>query len=118
MKILKILRGRLSNLGAAVLFYAGWEKAQRLKVDHPRLAPGATLQDVSFFSPALNRQMTYRVFLPATLVPGQKLPVVYLLHGQGDEYRTWSNRCDIASYAAAAPRGGLILVMPEGASSY
>ena len=77
------------------------------------------MQDVTFFSAALNRQMTYRVFLPTELTPGQKLPVVYLLHGSGGDYRNWSNYSDVARYAA--PSGGherLILVMVDGGSSY
>jgi putative tributyrin esterase len=118
MKTTQILRTMLSNLGAAVLFLTGCRETQQPRSDHPRLARGVTLQDVSFFSAALNSQMTYRVFLPANLAPGQKLPVVYLLHGQGDDYRSWSNYSDIARYSALVPRGGLILVMPEGASSY
>jgi putative tributyrin esterase len=76
------------------------------------------MQDVTFFSPALNRQSTYRVFLPATLPPGQKFPVVYLIHGQGDNFTSWSNNTDVARYVAAQGSTGLILVMPDCASSY
>jgi S-formylglutathione hydrolase len=77
------------------------------------------MQDVRFFSAALQRQMTYRVFLPAKLLPGQKLSVVYLLHGGGGSYKDWSNYSDVARYAALkGSSGGLILVMPEGDSSY
>ena len=73
------------------------------------------MQDVTFHSSALNRDMPYRVFLPGKLVPGQKLPVVYLLHGgDGGGFRDWSNDSDVAVYAAR----NLILVMPEGAFSY
>jgi S-formylglutathione hydrolase len=72
------------------------------------------MQDVMFFSAALQRQMSYRVFLPAKIDPGAKLPVVYLLHGGGGNYRDWSNRSEVARYAAQ----GMILVMPEGAFSY
>jgi S-formylglutathione hydrolase FrmB len=69
---------------------------------------------VTFFSSALNRNMPYRVYLPAKLTPGQKLPVVYLLHGSGGSFRNWSNYSDVGSYAAQ----GLILVMADGGSSY
>jgi len=72
------------------------------------------MQDVSFYSAALQRPMPYRVFLPAKLVPGQKLPVVYLLHGGNGCFRDWSNRSDVAQYAAR----GLILVMVQGDFSY
>jgi S-formylglutathione hydrolase FrmB len=72
------------------------------------------MQDVTFYSPALARQMPYRVFLPANLAPTQKLPVVYLLHGGGANFRSWSNDSDVSRYASR----GLILVMPEGDESY
>ena len=72
------------------------------------------MQDVSFHSDALNRQMAYRVMLPADAPTARGLPVVYLLHGAGDDFRTWSNDSDVAEYA----RKGLILVMPEGDLSY
>src|SRR5579859_4989628 len=58
--------------------------------------------------------MAYRVFLPATVDEGRKLPVVYLLHGNAGGFRDWSNQSDVSQYAAR----GLILVMQEGNSSY
>jgi S-formylglutathione hydrolase FrmB len=67
-----------------------------------------------FYSPSLARQMPYRVFLPANLPPAEKLPVVYLLHGGGNDYRSWSNNSDVSRYALK----GLILVMPDGDESY
>jgi S-formylglutathione hydrolase FrmB len=70
--------------------------------------------DVTFLSASLNRDMPYRTIVPANIAPNQKLPVLYLLHGGGGGYRDWSNYSDVAGYAAQ----GLILVMPEGNSSY
>jgi len=72
------------------------------------------MTDVHFHSNALRRDVTYRVYLPENPAPGQKLPVVYLLHGGGDDYRDWSNKADVAQYASK----GLILVMPDGDESY
>ena len=87
----------------------------RRAADRPRIDPRVRMQDVTFHSAALNRNMPYRVFLPMNIAPGQRLPVVYLLHGgQGGEYRDWSNYTDVSRYAAR----GLILVMPEGGFSY
>jgi putative tributyrin esterase len=82
--------------------------------DSPRLTPKVTLSDVTFHSTALNRDMQYRVVLPANIANGQNLPVVYLLHGGGGGFRDWSNYSDVAHFAEQ----GLILVMPEGNSSY
>lgn len=82
--------------------------------DHPRLTPGVKMIDVAFHSAALNRDMTYRAILPLSIAANQKLPVVYLLHGGGGGFHDWSNYSDVAGYAAR----GLILIMPEGNSSY
>ncbi len=70
--------------------------------------------DVTFHSASLNRDMQYRAVLPARMAPGQKLPVLYLLHGGGGGFRDWSNYSDVARYAEQ----GMVLVMPEGNSSY
>lgn len=72
------------------------------------------MRDVTFRSTSLGRDMEYRVILPSLMPSGQKLPVVYLLHGGGGGFRDWSNYSDVASFAER----GLILVMPEGNSSY
>jgi putative tributyrin esterase len=82
--------------------------------DHPRLTPRVKMQDVTFHSAALDRDMPYRAMLPAEIAPGQKFPVVYLLHGGGGGFHDWSNYSSVTQYAER----GLILIMPEGNSSY
>jgi len=72
------------------------------------------MQDVTFRSVSLEREMPYRVILPKAISSGKKLPIVYLLHGGGGDFREWSNDSDVAGFA----ENGLILVMPEGESSY
>lgn len=58
--------------------------------------------------------MQYRVILPLDLDKSRKLPVVYLLHGGGGNFRDWLNYSDVARFAER----GLVLVMPEGDESY
>lgn len=83
-------------------------------VDRPRIAPGVKMVDVVFQSAALRRKMPYRVLLPETIKPGEKLKTIYLLHGgYGGNFHDWSNHSDVSRYAAQ----GLILVMPEGGES-
>ena len=89
-------------------------KQEEIRPDHPRLTPGVKMVDVTFHSAALGRDMQYRTVLPAQIASDQKLPVLYLLHGNGGGFRDWSNYSDVAHYA----EHGLILVMPEGNSSY
>jgi putative tributyrin esterase len=114
-------RGVSSALLAATLSFSltllsgcrrGGEEPPR--PDHPRVAPRVHMVDVTFHSAALDRDMPYRVFLPSQVSPGRRLPTVYLLHGGDGNYRDWSNDSDVSKFAAS----GLILVMPEGRSSY
>ena len=81
--------------------------------DHPRLTPAVMLYDVTFRSVALGRDMQYRVISPVQ-PSSERLPVAYLLHGRGGGFRDWSNYSDVAQFADP----GLLLVMPEGESSY
>lgn len=72
------------------------------------------MRDITFRSSALGRDMPYRVVVPATVKPDAKFPVIYLLHGGGADFHSWSNDSDVAGFAER----GFILVMPEGSSSY
>ena len=82
--------------------------------DHPRLTSNVVLRDVTFHSASLNRNMPYRVVMPANIPTGVKFPVVYLLHGGSGDFRDWTNYSDVARFA----EHGLILVMPDGDESY
>jgi S-formylglutathione hydrolase FrmB len=72
------------------------------------------MHDVVFRSAALNRDMHYRVLRPESMASDVRLPVVYLLHGAGDDYRSWSNNSNVSRFAESE----LILVMPQGDYSY
>src|SRR5881628_3889316 len=51
-----------------------------------------------------------RVLLPAGYDPlGPGYPVVYLLHGAGDTYETWSANTDVIDFSPAFP---VIIVIP------
>jgi putative tributyrin esterase len=101
-------------VAGACLLLAGCRQRGPVVVDRPRAFAGVLMQDVTFRSAALGREITYRVYLPEAVAPGAKLPVIYLLHGGGGGFRDWSNYSDVGSYAAR----GYVLVMPEGESSY
>ena len=100
---------------SAILLPSGCKKGSNGAIaDHPRLSAQVKMQDVVFHSSALQRDMDYRVILPASISAGKKLPVIYLLHGGGGGFRDWSNYSDLAQIAER----GFIVVMPEGNSSY
>ena len=58
--------------------------------------------------------MTYRAILPSAIPNGKRLPVLCLLPCGGGDFREWSNDSDVSRFAEQ----GLILIMPEGESSY
>ncbi|MES2390855.1 MAG: alpha/beta hydrolase-fold protein [Acidobacteriota bacterium] len=104
---------RLRRLFLLVLLTTAGCRAP-LAHDHPQLAPDVRMTDITLFSRVLDRDMPVRVIAPAHIAPGQVLPVIYLLHGAGEDFRTWTNETPIAALAAS----GVILVMPDGAKTY
>src|SRR5437899_2365925 len=99
----------------AVVTLAACHQRNGASPDHPRLTPQVAMQNVTFRSTALHRDMPYRVLMPAFVQPGTSLPVVYLLHGGGGgNFHDWSNYSDVAHFAEL----GLILIMPEADESY
>lgn len=71
------------------------------------------MSDITLHSMALSRDMVVRVVSPSK-DPSTALPVVYLLHGAGENYRTWTNNSNISGLAAR----NVLLVMPDSADSY
>jgi S-formylglutathione hydrolase FrmB len=92
----------------------GCTKTSTPPPDQPRLTAGVVMRDMTFRSKALKRDMPYRVVFPASITTGRKLRVVYLLHGGGGGFHDWTNYSDVAKFAEQE----MILVMPEGNSSY
>lgn len=69
----------------------------------------------------LNRSVAYAVLLPDEYNIGHdSFPVVYLLHGFGDNYTAWKMGGNIEYYAKtyATITGPVIYVMPDGYNSY
>jgi S-formylglutathione hydrolase FrmB len=82
----------------------------------PQSVPPAAQVDSRFHSAALDREMPYRVLLPAGYGATQRrYPVLYLLHGLDGHYTDWTLRTSLAAHAA---RTDIIIVMPEGANSW
>ncbi len=76
----------------------------------------AAVSNRTFQSAALKRAVPYRVILPDDYATSTaRFPVLYLLHGHDGAFGNWSDKTQVASYAAGHP---LIIVMPDGASSW
>jgi S-formylglutathione hydrolase FrmB len=76
-----------SLLFAVFLFCSyGFISAQTIGVD-------------SFYSPSLEREMSYKFVLPAGYDKSKEYPVCYLLHGMGAGADEWINNTALAEYA-------------------
>lgn len=70
-----------------------------------------------FFSECLNMCTVANIILPMprnAALPVEDLPVLYLLHGMGDNESAWIRKTNIERYALEK---GLAVVMPDGALS-
>ncbi len=79
------------------------------------------LKNQSFKSRILNRDIAYAVLLPKNYDSlNENYPVVYLLHGFGDNESAWYNYGLITYYvdANAAETVPMIYVMPQGFNTY
>ena len=61
--------------------------------------------------------MRVTVVTPDEAAPGNRFPTVYILHGHGGDYRTWTKvtRPDLPELA---DRFGMVFVMPDGRNSW
>ncbi len=90
----------------------------RAAVAHAQAPAGALppVTTVEFFSPAVDRTMKYNIILPPNYASSEERhPVLYLLHGVGQNYTTWG-RLGAPFYAQQI--GRLIVVMPDGGNSW
>ncbi len=84
---------------------------------------GKVLETRKVKSAILNRDVRYTVYLPADYETSERnYPVVYLLHGYGDDNSGWLQFGEINRYADKAIAEGtippMIIVMPNGDSSF
>lgn len=71
----------------------------------------------SFFSQCLGRDAQVTVLLPSGAVnrPGERYPVLYLLHGLTDSADSWLNRTSLERYGDAR---NIAIVLPNAARSF
>jgi S-formylglutathione hydrolase FrmB len=80
------------------------------------VAQASGVTSVEFYSPAVDRTMKYNIVLPPDYeTSDERYPVLYLLHGLGQNYTSWSR---LAAPFYAHEIGELIVVMPDGGNSW
>ena len=76
----------------------------------------STLIDASFRSESLQREMHYRVLLPAGYEKSEKrYPALYLLHGLYGDFKNWSTLTNLAAWAEDLD---LVVAMPDAGNSW
>ena len=68
-------------------------------------------QQIVYNSKNLPRADTTRVYVPKNLSPGEKTPMIFLLHGYSGNYKQWDNIMDAQKYA---DNYRFIIVCPDG----
>ena len=93
-------------VGALILLAAPWPA--RAACDPPRCIDVVVPVPQDLIVP----DSTVRVLLPADYnETSRRYPVLYLLHGAGDTFATWTEQTDVQDFSAQFP---LIVVMPDG----
>ena len=75
------------------------------------------LEKLSFPSRILGRDVNYSVIVPEGK-PGQRFPVMYLLHGIGGDCTSWLEYTDVAGMMERGEMEEMVVVMPDGYLSY
>lgn len=84
---------------------------------------GITLEGLSIKSAIMGREMKYSVYLPFDYkTSNRNYPILYLLHGLGDDASGWIQFGEIAYYADKAIANGtsspMVIIMPDGLRSF
>ncbi len=84
---------------------------------------GKVIEEQYIKSDILNHNVKYAVYLPADYETSNRTyPVVYLLHGYGDDHTGWLQFGEVNRYADKAIANGtippMIIVMPDGGTSF
>ena len=92
------------------MFFASWLSAQ---------TGGKVSDNLSMTSQILKSERKYAIYLPADYeTSGRSYPVLYLLHGSGDDQSGWVQFGEVKHLADKAIREGkstdMIIVMPDG----
>lgn len=78
-------------------------------------------RDLTISSTAMKQEMKYNVYLPPKFDENAEYPILYLLHGAGDDQGAWLDKGNAQSLADTyIKRGGtpMIIVMPDAQMTF
>ena len=83
---------------------------------------GAVMRDFAVNSQILGREMKYSVYFPEGYDGQTTLPVLYLLHGYGDDNNSWLDKGDMATLTSAAISNGevgpMVVITPDAMQTF
>ena len=94
------------------------EEVNLLDLLHP---DGQALRDFTVESKAMKRTMKYNVWLPPKFDANSAYPILYLLHGAGDDHNAWLDKGNAMTIAARYVKTGgkpMIIVMPDAQMTF
>ena len=83
---------------------------------------GSVVRDITIDSQILGTQMKYSVYLPEGYDGQTTLPVLYMLHGYGDDNNSWLDKGDLAALTSNAITNGevgkMVVVTPDAKQTF
>ncbi len=83
---------------------------------------GTVYRDVTINSEIIGTQMKYSVYLPEGWDGQTTLPVLYMLHGYGDDQNSWLDKGNLAALTSAAIEAGevgkMVVVTPDAMQTF
>ena len=83
---------------------------------------GSVYRDLTIDSQILGTQMKYSVYLPEGWDGKTTLPVLYMLHGYGDDQNSWLDKGNLAALTSAAITSGevgkMVVVTPDAMQTF
>lgn len=82
---------------------------------------GEIIRNLTVTSSAMGRTMKYSIYLPGDYEAGKSFPILYLLHGYGDENNAWIDKGMLLKTAYSHEKNGgmqMIVVCPDGLTEF
>ena len=82
---------------------------------------GTVIRNSEIKSKKMSKTMKYSIYLPAGYEDGTSYPILYLLHGYGDENNAWLDKGNLFMTARTYEKNGgnpMIVVMPDGLTDF
>jgi len=107
---------RTAGLLLRIAFLLAVQTAFAQTSPSPKAALSPRVRDRTFHSQSLDRDMHYRIVLPAGYNQSQqRYPVFYLLHGWAGDYKNWVTLTKLVEYSQPY---AMVIVMPDAQNSW